>query len=72
MDKKDNIEKPFFQKFLAKLKILKNPSLKDLAFWVWISSTQDKDLQAVAYAQRNMKKHHITKDSKYFMALDVF
>jgi hypothetical protein len=66
MDKKDNIEKPFFQAFLTKLRVLKSPSMKDPTVWLWISSTEDRHLQAVVYAQRNMREYYIAKDSKYY------
>jgi hypothetical protein len=68
MDQKDNIQKPFFQAFLQKMKVLKSPSLKDSEVWLWISSTQDRHLEAVAYAQWNMKEYQIMKDSRYIPA----
>jgi hypothetical protein len=54
----DSIEQPYFASFMKKLKSQKSPpTMNTPTVWVWITSSADRSVQALRYAQKKMPKY---------------
>lgn len=65
--KDDTVENPFFKPFMKKLLLLKSPAVSDPEVWVWISASQHRNAQAIAYGEKYMKQYEVIP-SRYIPA----
>lgn len=54
----DTVEEPYFSDFMKKMKSQKSaPTMNSPNVWVWITSSEDRALQAQKYAERKMQRY---------------
>ena len=67
MTKDKACHKPFFKKFMQRLKLQRGLGLHDPPVWLWISKNAEQAAFAIAYAQSEMTGYAL-KTSSYRMA----